>query len=52
MPVPVEWLVGPVGALALALLWIHDLRKERDTLKERLYKLLDKIDVAAKPDPK
>lgn len=52
MQVPLEFLIGPAGALGLALLWIHDLRKERDTLKERLYKLLDKIDVAAKPDPK
>ena len=52
MPVPVEWLLGPVGALALAMLWIYDLRRERDLLKDRLYKLLDKIDVAAKVDPR
>ena len=34
------------------MLWIMDLRKERDLLKDRLYKLLDKIDVAAKVDPR
>ena len=50
--IPVELILGPVGALALAMLWIMDLRKERDLLKERLYKLLDKIDVAAKADPR
>jgi hypothetical protein len=48
--IPVELILGPVGALALAMLWIQDLRKERDLLKDRLYKLLDKIDVAAKVD--
>jgi hypothetical protein len=52
VPIPIEVVFGTGGALALALLWIHDLRKERDALKERLYKLLDKIDVAPKPDPK
>ena len=52
MPIPLEVVFGTGGALALALLWIHDLRKERDILKDRLYRLLDKIDVAAKPDPK
>ena len=52
MPIPIEVVFGTGGALALALLWIHDLRKERDTLKEKLYKLLDKIDVAAKSDTK
>jgi len=50
--IPVELILGPVGALALAMLWISDLRKERDLLKDRLYKLLDKIDVAAKVDPR
>lgn len=45
MQLPVELVFGTGGALALALLWIYDLRKERDVLKERLYKLLDKIDV-------
>jgi heme exporter protein D len=49
---PIEIVFGTGGALALALLWIHDLRQERNLLKERLYKLLDKIDVAARPDPK
>jgi len=34
------------------MLWILDLRKERDLLKDRLYKLLDKIDVAVKVDPR
>jgi hypothetical protein len=48
--IPIEVLVGPAGAVAVLLLWNMDLRKERDLLKERLYKLLDKIDVAAKPD--
>ena len=48
--IPVELILGPVGALVLAMLWISDLRKERDLLKDRLYKLLDKIDVAAKVD--
>jgi len=50
--IPVELILGPVGALVLAMLWIQDLRKERDLLKDRLYKLLDKIDVAAKVDPR
>jgi hypothetical protein len=48
--IPIEVLVGPAGAVAVLLLWVYDLRKERDLLKERLYNLLDKIDVAAKPD--
>ena len=52
MQIPVELILGPVGALVLAMLWIQDLRKERDLLKDRLYKLLDKIDVAAKVDPR
>ena len=52
MQVPIEIVFGSGGALALALLWIYDLRRERDALKDRLYRLLDKIDVAAKPDPK
>jgi hypothetical protein len=50
--VPLEVLFGTGGALGLALLWIYDLRRERDALKDRLYRLLDKIDVAPKPEPK
>lgn len=52
MQIPIELVFGSGGAIALALLWIYDLRKERDLLKDRLYKLLDKIDVAAKSDAK
>jgi hypothetical protein len=51
LQIPLEIILGSGGALALALLWILDLRKERDALKERLYRLLDKIDVAAKVEP-
>ena len=52
MQIPLEVVLGPLGAVAVLLLWNYDLRKERDALKERLYKLLDKIDVAAKVDPR
>jgi hypothetical protein len=52
LPIPIEIVFGTGGALAVALLWVHDLRKERDLLKSRLYALLDKIDVAAKSDAK
>lgn len=52
MQVPLEIVFGTGGALALALLWIHDLREERKELKARLYSLLDKIDVISKSGPK
>lgn len=46
MPIPIEWLVGPVAALALALVvigalyrllkdYIADIRAERDAWKAR-----------------
>jgi hypothetical protein len=49
--IPLEVILGPLGAIGVLLLWNYDLRKERDLLKERLYRLLDKIDVAAKAEP-
>lgn len=50
---PVSWeVILQGGAIVVLVMWVWDLRKERDALKDRLYRLLDKIDVAAKPDPK
>lgn len=46
MQIPVEVVLGPFGALALALLWIWDLRRQNAALTERLNRFLDKIEVA------
>ena len=48
MQLPPELFVGPVAGLAIALLWIWDLRKQNAEYRERLNKFLDKIEVASK----
>jgi len=47
-----ELLVGPVAGLAIALLWVWDLRKQNAELRERLNRFLDKIEVAPRDSPK
>lgn len=60
MQVPLEVLVGPVGAVGALLLWIWDLRKERDAWRDRslasdgrLERIADAFTaLAKKPAPK
>ena len=46
MQIPLEVILGPVGALALALLWIWDLRKQRDDAVTRLNRIIDKFEAS------
>lgn len=43
--VPLEVILGPLGAVGVLLLWIADLRKERDELKTQLRKLTDALEI-------
>lgn len=53
MQIPLEVILGPVGALGLALLWIWDLRKQNARLIERLDGIVDELRRAvAKAEPK
>lgn len=46
MQVPWELLVGPAGAIVALLLWIQDLRKQRDALDARLSRIVDALEAA------
>ena len=53
MQIPWEILLGPFGAIVALLLWIQDLRKQRDTLDARLSRIVEALEVALKKaDPK
>lgn len=52
MQIPLEVILGPLGAVAVLLAWNWDLRKQRDDYRERLYRILDKLEVAPKADPR
>jgi hypothetical protein len=41
--IPIEIILGPAGAVAVLLLWVFDLRKQRDDLSGRLNKLVDEL---------
>lgn len=43
MQIPIEVVLGPVGALGLALLWIWDLRQQNRKLTERLDGIVDEL---------
>ena len=48
--IPLEAILGPFGAIAVLLLWVVDLRKQRDDLQARVNRLLDKIEVGPKTE--
>lgn len=62
MPIPIEWLVGPVAALALAL-WVSNAlwqshkaadqreRDRADALEARLNRIADKLERSPKAEP-
>jgi len=41
MTIPLEVILGPLGAVAVLLLWLADTRKQRDDTQARLNRLLD-----------
>jgi len=49
--IPVELIVGPVGAVVVLFLWVLDLRKQRDELMARVNRILDKLEPAPKTEP-
>lgn len=51
MQIPLEVILGPLGAVGVLLWWNYDLRKQRDDFRERLFRILDKIEVAPKTEP-
>lgn len=52
MQIPIELVLGPAGAVVVLLLWIADLRKQRDTLDARLSRIVDALEAAMrKVDP-
>lgn len=53
MQIPLEVVLGPLGAVAVLLLWNYDLKKQRDELTARLNRIVDALEVALKKaDPK
>jgi hypothetical protein len=42
--IPIELVLGPFGAVAVLLLWIQDLRKQRDAYQAQLAKLVDALE--------
>jgi hypothetical protein len=41
--IPLEVILGPAGAVAVLLLWVLDLRKQRDDYKAKLDRLVDEL---------
>jgi len=46
--VPLELVFGPLGAIGVLLLWVLDLRKQRDDAQARLNRLLDGLEAGLK----
>lgn len=46
--IPLEIVLGPLGAVAVLLWWNHDLRTQRDQLAARLNKIVDALEDALK----
>lgn len=50
--IPLEVILGPVGALGIALVWIWDLRKQRDDAVARLNRIIDKFEASLDKAPR